>query len=205
MGRFLRAMLVLMLAGASASAEDTGAALMWVEPEVPEGSAVKEWDITAGFKVRACHTTGGKYVLRMNYRRGSRTAEVSSATLAKKLPGGGGHAYTEGHYASPERALRDAGRFRLWVELGFPNPSRLPAAALDQEFADPGDDPVSLRAASDRERARRRREEGQSARVAKVRLSLVLALNSLLTFFALCRCRRKRWRIAARPPTLRGV
>ena len=100
--------------------------------------------------------------MRMQYRRSKFAAprEMTSATLAKKLPGDGAVAFPMGHYHSKERARKDATRFRLWVDLGFPSAAALPAAELDAEFAEPGEDPVSMRLALDRERARRRREEG---------------------------------------------
>jgi hypothetical protein len=129
--------------------------------------------------VRVCHTEGGKYVLRMPYPGvrnntddcGTRAKEVSSATLPKKLPKGA-HPFPQGHYSCKEHAELDASRFRLWVELGFCDPSKLPTFEANQLFADVGERPVSMSLATDAERARRRRRQADEARARKVSKAL---------------------------------
>jgi hypothetical protein len=60
-GGILRALLVLMLASSADPAQEL--APLSVDPPPPEGSKVRAWKRTRGFRVRACHTWNGIYVL----------------------------------------------------------------------------------------------------------------------------------------------
>ena len=127
MCKILRALLVLMIAAGASGAEE-GSPPSWEDP--PAGSGVRSWIRTAGFAPRACQTTPRVYVLRMQYRSSKFAAprEVTSATLAKKLPGDGAVAFPMGHYISKERAMKDASDYGWSWDSHRPHCCRPPSS-----------------------------------------------------------------------------